>query len=103
MNFSFHPDAEEELDEAAAHYENCRPGLGAEFTEEVYATIARILRYPRAWPKASSLARRCLMNRFPYAVIYQVKSGAIRIYAVAHLNRLPGYWKSRERDRDPST
>ena len=37
------------------------------------------------------------------AVIYQVKPGAIRIYAVAHLNRLPGYWKSRERDRDPST
>jgi hypothetical protein len=95
MNFSFHPEAREEAIEAAAYYEGCQPGLGGQFTEEVNATITRILRYPRAWPKASALARRCRMNRFPYGLVYRIKPGAIRIYAVAHLNRLPGYWRSR--------
>lgn len=100
MTFSFHPEAREEAIEGAACYERCQPGLGAQFTEEVNATIARILRHPRGWPKVSALARRCRMNRFPYGIVYRLKSGAIRIYAVAHLSRLPGYWKSRERNGD---
>ncbi len=98
MTFSFHPEAREEALEGAAYYERCQPGLGAQFTEEVNAAIARILRYPRASPKVSALARRCIMNRFPYGIVYRLKPGEIRIYAVAHLSRLPGYWKHRVSD-----
>jgi len=103
MRVSFHEGAEAELDETAAYYEACRAGLGAEFIGEVYATIDRILRYPRASPMASSLSRQCLMNRFPYALIYEIQPGAVRIHAVANLNRMPGYWKSREGDGNSPT
>ena len=95
MKFYFHPDAKEELDGAVAYYEQCQPGLGLEFAEEVYATIARIIQYPNAWSTLSKNSRRCWVNRFPYGVIYQIESRTFRIIAVAHLHRRPGYWKER--------
>jgi len=95
MKFYFHPDAEAEFDRAVEYYEQFRPGLGIEFAEEVYATITRIIQYPDAWSALSKNSRRCLISRFPYGVIYQIKSRSLRIIAVAHLNRRPGYWKER--------
>lgn len=95
MKFYFHPEAESEIDRAVERYEQCQPKLGLEFAEEVYAAIARIVQYPDAWTSLSKNSRRCLVNRFPYGVIYQLKPHAIRIIAVAHLNRRPGYWKER--------
>ncbi len=50
MRFYFHPDADAEFDKVVDYYEEYQPGLGIEFAEEVYATIARIIAYPRAWP-----------------------------------------------------
>jgi hypothetical protein len=95
MTFGFHPAASRELDEAVAHYEDREPGLGLEFSEEVWATIVRITHYPDAWTPLSRRTRRCLLNRFPYGIIYQVKAGVLRIIAVAHLNRRPEYWTDR--------
>ena len=95
MRFYFHPEAEAELDKAVEYYEQRQRGLGLEFVEEVYATITRIIQYPNAWSALSKNSRRCLVSRFPYGVIYQIKSHTLRIIAVAHLNRRPGYWKER--------
>ena len=95
MKFYFHPDAEDEFDMAVEYYEQFQPGLGLEFAEEVYAAIARIIQYPDAWSALSKNSRRCLVSRFPYGVIYQIKSSSLRIIAIAHLNRRPGYWKER--------
>jgi hypothetical protein len=95
VSFYFHPDAEAEFGRAVEYYEQSQPGLGLEFAEEVYATVARIIQYPDAWSRLSKNCRRCLVNRFPFGVIYQVKSQALRIIAVAHLHRRPGYWGER--------
>ena len=95
MKFYFHPDAEAEFDRAVQYYEQFQPGLGLEFAEEIYATITRIIQYPDAWSVLSKNSRRCLVSRFPYGVIYQIKSRSLRIIAVGHLNRRPGYWKER--------
>jgi len=95
MNFSFHPEAEQEFDEAVAYYDRCEPGLGIEFAEEVYAAIQRIIRYPKAGVQLSPNTRRSLMSRFPYGVIYQPKADTVWIIAVANLNRRPGYWRRR--------
>jgi plasmid stabilization system protein ParE len=98
MIFSFHPEAQQEFDQAVTYYDTCQPGLGTEFAEEVYAAILRIIQYPEAGTRSSVNTRRCLMNRFPYGVIYQVKAEAIRIVAVANLRRRPGYWMERTRE-----
>lgn len=96
MRFFFHPFAEKELEESVSYYDKCSTGLGLEFAEEVYATIKRILEYPDAWPKFSKNSRRCLVNRFPYGIIFQIKANMIRIIAVANLHRHPDYWKHRK-------
>lgn len=95
MRFTFHPDAEAELDQAVAHYEDKQSGLGLELADEVLATITRILDYPKAGPPFSKNTRRCLTNRFPYGIIYQIHGDTVRIMAVAHLSRRPGYWEDR--------
>ena len=95
MRFHFHPRAEAEFDETVRYYEGCQAGLGLEFAEEVYAAIARISEYPEAWSEMSRNTRRCLVNRFPYGVIFQVKGDRLRIVAIANLHRRPDYWKNR--------
>ena len=40
-------------------------------------------------------ARRHFTDRFPYGVIYLVEPDHIRIVAVMHLHREPGYWRKR--------
>jgi plasmid stabilization system protein ParE len=95
MRFFFHPEAKAEFDGAVDFYEQSQPGLGLEFAEEVYATIARMIQYPDAWTEMSKNSRRCIVNRFPYGLVYQIKANDLRIIAVAHLHRRPGYWKKR--------
>jgi len=95
MRFYFHEDAETEFDKAVDYYEECQPGLGLEFTQEVYAAIARVIQFPEAWSPISKNTRRCLVSRFPFGVIYRVKSGYIEVVAVADLRRRPGYWQNR--------
>ena len=95
MTFYFHPEAEQEFLQAIDYYEECKPGLGEDFSLELFATIDRIMGYPGAWPETALGIRRCLTNRFPYGVIYSADSGRILILAVMHLHRRPGYWKTR--------
>jgi len=39
--------------------------------------------------------RRALLPRFPYAVIFMDLGEHIRVLAVAHAKRRPGYWLGR--------
>jgi plasmid stabilization system protein ParE len=95
MKFDFHPEADEEFVEAVAYYENCDPGLGIDFSREVYATIQNAVEYPTMWPVIDDEVRRCLVHRFPYGVLYSVEPDGIFILAVMHLHRDPDYWKQR--------
>lgn len=96
MTFSFHPEAEAEFLEAINYYEKCEPGLGYDFSLEVAATIQNIINNPSSWPVVEEDARRCLVNRFPYGIIYSIESEGVFILAVMHLRRHPDYWKERQ-------
>ena len=95
MKFYFHPRANAELNEAIRYYDKRQFGLGLDLAEEVYSAIRRASEYPEAWSAMSRNTRRCLVNRFPYGVIFQITSGKLRIIAVANLHRRPDYWKDR--------
>jgi len=95
MKVVFHPDAVAEFDSAVDYYEQCEPGLGLEFAEEVYAAVARVTEYPNACSANTKRTRRCLVNRFPFGLIYAVSEDVLYIIAVAHLQRRPNYWKIR--------
>ena len=95
MTFSFHPEAEEDFFAAINYYEECKHGLGYDFSVEVHSTIERITSFPQAWTPLETDIRRCLVNRFPYGVIYAIENQEILILAVMHLHREPDYWKHR--------
>ena len=95
MTFSFHPEADTEFREAVEYYEDCETGLGYDFSLEVFSTVQTIVNSPAAWPIMEEDVRRCLVNRFPYGVLYSIESTEIFILAVMHLRRDPDYWKKR--------
>jgi len=95
VSYSFHPEAEQELEEAAAWYEEHRVGLGVDFLTEIYGTIHRIVRHPMAWPPLKKGVRRALVHRFPYGVLYGLEEEHVFIVTVMHLHRRPGYWQDR--------
>ncbi len=95
MNYSFLDEAEREMYEVVAFYEDCSEGLGLEFSLEVFATVSRILKFPNAWSPYSNRSRRCLLKRFPYGIVYRVVGDEVVIFAVMQLNRKPGYWEGR--------
>ena len=97
MKYFFHPKAKEEFIEAIIYYEECRPGLGLEFSKEIPSTIQRIIHFPHSGVQFSKNTRRCLMKQFPFGVIYQFSEdkNEVIILAIMQLNRAPDYWENR--------
>jgi len=95
MNYSFHPDAENELEDAENYYDGIDEALGDRFRTEFETSLARILAFPNAWQPLSENIRRRRLISFPYGIVYRLKADEIRILGVMHLHREPGYWRSR--------
>ena len=95
MTVGFHPDAETEFLDSISYYEGQSPGLGATFRMAVDEAIEQAASTPLLWPVFSQRARRCLIRRFPYGILYRVGTEGIYIVAVMNLHRHPDYWKHR--------
>jgi hypothetical protein len=87
--------AQAELDDEIIYYEEQVSGLGIEFLDEILKTFKRIKLNPKAWTLFSKRTRRCLVHRFPYGVIYQIRENEILIIAIANLHKKPDYWRDR--------
>lgn len=92
--------AEAEATEAACWYDDQSIGLGELFLAESAAALSAIevdpLQFGLLETEPAGRFRRCLLRRFPYAVIFEVQSVAILVLAVAHTSRRPSYWRDRE-------
>lgn len=95
MKIEFLAVAEQELEEAVDHYNQQKAGLGDDFAKEVKRALVRILQFPHAWSPLSKRSRRCRTKKFPYGIIYQIRSDKILVVAVMHFHRDPKSWKSR--------
>ena len=95
MVVSFHPLAEQELNDAAQYYDQEQPGLGAAFVADVRRCTDAILEYPEAGPVIRGRVRRRLCRQFRYGVLYAIRPGVIRVLAVMNLRRHPAYWVGR--------
>jgi len=101
MRYGFHPEARSEFLESVAYYESQRHGLGQRFVDGVQDAVRRIRAHPQMYPAIEGQWRQCRVARFPFGLIYRVRSRRIEIVAVMHLHRRPGYWKDRPADRVP--
>ena len=91
------PPALAELQDAADHYASQGGlSLGHDFVTEFERVASLLLANPQLGTSSRG-ARRYFMSRFPYSLIYQVKTDELRILAVAHQRRRPGYWRGRNK------
>ena len=97
MNYWLHPGAQEDLREAARFYrEKGGTALSQSLLAEFEHSVSLLLQYPGLGAIWRYGKRRLLMRRFRHALIYTVVGDQIRILAVAHHSRRPGYWRGRK-------
>lgn len=94
------PEASLELAEAAAWYDAQQPGLGSKLLDEMEHLLSTLAHRPGAFPRLLGTApeldlRRALLPRFPFGVVFVQVAEEIRVVAVAHSKRHPGYWLHR--------
>jgi len=89
---TFHEDAETEMNEAARYYEERALGLGMSFLDAIEEAVDQVLANPEAYQLVGDDVRHKILRRFPYSVLYAIEPDRIRVMAVAHQKRRPGYW-----------
>ncbi|PYX79270.1 MAG: hypothetical protein DMG70_28565 [Acidobacteria bacterium] len=71
------------------------PKRAVDFIEELRRAVDTIREAPERWPLGKNNARRFLLWRFPFSIIYSEQESVITIWAVAHGSRRPEYWTGR--------
>jgi plasmid stabilization system protein ParE len=94
----YHPKALAELFRSARYYNRQRPGLGAEFFDELDAAVARLRADPTRAKADEVGVRSGRLRRFPFRIYYVCDTNRIRLLAIAHLRRQTGYWRARLED-----
>ena len=94
-------EAESEIDEAAEWYEDKQQGLGHEFLDALEHAIHAIEDRPDSLPRMETLhsvrdVRRCLLPRFPFNIVFEIRENELLVLAVAHVRRRPNYWRRRK-------
>ena len=70
------------------------------FVRRVLEAEAAIREHPPRWSRVDGVAReldvrRKMVRGFPFAMIYVELALEIRVIALAHARRRPGYWRGR--------
>jgi plasmid stabilization system protein ParE len=96
MSFSFHPEAQTELEEAFEFYrENGGLELAKDFVSEVGRVAEFLVSNPGFGATADTGLKSYPTKRFPYMLVYEVDGEEVLILAVGHQHRLPGYLRRR--------
>lgn len=85
----YRPEAEADVRAAFRWYEHQREGLGAEFLDELAKAEDKVRATPLAFRILRRDARRLLLRRFPYQLIYRVTDDVVVVLACFHGRRSP--------------
>jgi plasmid stabilization system protein ParE len=89
------PEANKDLLEARAWYDNIRPKLGERFAHAVEGTIEAIAEHPLQFRVVYRNLRRAGVRRFPYGIFFEFQEHRIVVIACFHGRRNPRRWQSR--------
>jgi toxin ParE1/3/4 len=93
--YRFHEAAWQELQAADDWYAERSLDASEDFLSAITDALKNIRSAPQRWPAYLYGTRRLVLQRFPFSVIYLDDPDIVRIVAVAHAKRKPGYWKRR--------
>jgi plasmid stabilization system protein ParE len=92
----YHPKVPTEAREALAYYDDISPNLGDEFWEELTTAIDYARDFPERHHFDQTGRRRSNLEKFPYHFLFRVFDTHIRITAIRHHSRDPGYGSRRQ-------
>lgn len=87
--------AQADIRRAAFYYEAEARGLGVEFVTEVERAFAQLAEQPEMGASLRRGARKLLVRRFPYLIIYRVEPARVLVLAIGHQRRHPDFWLGR--------
>jgi len=87
--------ARKEFYEAVEFYAEESTRAAERFIEEFEVAAREIGQHPNRYLKADRNHRVVRLDHFPYSIYYRTVGDVIRINAVAHDKRRPGYWRNR--------
>jgi toxin ParE1/3/4 len=89
------PEAEAEITDAAVYYNDRATILRKSFLDEVEAALERVRQNPNQYQRIYGQARRAILGRFPYALIYIASEDETNVIACFHGSRNPKVWQER--------
>jgi plasmid stabilization system protein ParE len=89
------PEAELDINDAYAWYEERSEGLGEQFLDAIDKALTLVMREPTLFQSVHRSVRRALIHRFPYGIFYTVEPSRVVVFAVMHTARNPSRWKQR--------
>jgi plasmid stabilization system protein ParE len=96
VKVSLAPEAEQDLVEGALFYaREANTELGQAFISEFERSAAILGEQPRLGAVWRGHIRRLPLRRFPYSIVYYLNRAGVRVLAVAHQSRKPGFWRGR--------
>lgn len=96
MKYAFGAAAEDDLRDAHQFYvQQASAAIGDAFAAEVKRVAELISSNPHLGTALNSRFRTYPLRNFPFQVIYQVRIDHIRIIALAHTSKRPGFWQGR--------
>lgn len=96
MKTEFEPAARDELLASISRYlKEAGSAQASAFETEVTRVIALLLRLPELGAPGPRNTRSISLRRYPFSIHYRPERDLIRIVAVAHHRRRPGYWVKR--------
>lgn len=91
------PEAEADINQAYAWYEQTDAGLGDRFVQALQKTLVAVAKHPGAFRAVRGPLRRALIDRFPYSVFYLYDDRIVVVIRCLHARRDPTSWKIRGR------
>ena len=96
MRVSFNPEALAEAEQATRWYrDNGGSSPSRAFTQELRRVVLLASEQPGIGNAGLHGTVRLYFKRFPYTLVFRIQGESVRVIAIAHQSRRPGYWVER--------
>jgi plasmid stabilization system protein ParE len=89
------PEAEAEISEAIAWYQDNSPPSALAFIEQFRNALMKLSENPYQYQVIGADIRRAPLGRFPYGLLYALAGDAVLVLSCFHGRRDPALWRGR--------
>lgn len=97
MRVTFHPGAVQDIVDAVRFYrQTAGQAVAARLLRELQRVIALLCTFPDLGAPLDEGRRACALTGFPYAMLYRARVDLLRVLALRHHRRQPGFGETRQ-------